>query len=78
MVCKLADGTEKKATWTKAIRPVYREAFVTRDISLDFAKAAWLQYLERKLNYVGVPSLGARDALLKKHPITMASVRDEG
>lgn len=66
MVCKLADGTEKKVSGTESIRPIYRQEVASHDMSFVFAKAAWLHYLIKKLNWWEVPSLGAQDTLLQK------------
>lgn len=78
MVCKLADGIEKMITDTESVRHIYCQEFATRDMSFDFAKAVWLQYPDKKEDYFRIPSLEARDALLKRRPSSAASVVDKG
>lgn len=78
MVRKLVIVTEEKFAGTEWILPVYRKEFATRGMSFEFANAAWLQYLERKLDYFGVPSPGAQDELLKNYRSPAALVGDQG
>lgn len=78
MVDKLADGTEEKFAGTGAIRSICHEEFVTRCLSFDFAKATWLQFLDRHLVYLGVPSLEAQHVLLKRFSSPAALFVDEG
>lgn len=51
MVCKLTDGTKEKIVRTEAVRSIYSKEFATRGMSFDFAKATWLQYLDKRTDY---------------------------
>lgn len=78
MVRRLADSTEENVVGTDSVHPDYCEELAKSSTSFEFAKAAWLRYSEKNLDYFGVPSLASRDALLKKHPNPGAIVGDEG
>lgn len=43
MIRKLADSAEEKIDRTKEIRPTYRNECTTRGMSLESAKAMWVQ-----------------------------------
>lgn len=66
---KLTDGTKEKVDETESIRPVYQEQFDPCGMPFEFAKAAWLHYLEKKIDFFGIPSLGAQDALLENRSV---------
>lgn len=59
LVLKLADSTKEKVAETDSIRSIYQEDFPTRGMSFEFTKTAWLEYLEKKLDYFGILSFGA-------------------
>lgn len=77
MVRKLANGTEEGIDDAKLIRSIYREEFVTSDMSFGITKAAWLQCLEKKIDYFWPQSIDTRDALLKWRSRPGASVVDQ-
>lgn len=74
----MAGSSEETIISTKAVRSMYCKAFATRGKLLDFAKAAWLQYLNKKMYYFGVQLLDAQDAFLKRRSSPAASVLGEG
>lgn len=76
MVHKLADGTEEKIAGTDTVRSIYSAEFAMRGTSFYFARADWLQYLQKKVDYFGVPSHEARHAELKRLSSLAASVLD--
>lgn len=63
---KLADGTIEKIDEIVEIRAKGREAFGTQGRSFNFAKAAWLLYLDKKIDYSGVLSPEAQETLLNR------------
>lgn len=78
MVRKMTDSTNEKNAGTDAVRLFYCEEFATRNMSFDFAKAAWLLYLDKKMDYFEILSLEARDKLLKRRSNPAASFVDKG
>lgn len=50
MIWKLANRTKENNTDTEAVRPYNREEFATRCMLMDFANAAWLQSLDKKMD----------------------------
>lgn len=77
-VPKLPDGTAKKVEKTESICPIYREEFEARDMSFEFSKVDWLQYLGKETDYIGVLSVVEQNVLLKERSRTAASVVHEG
>lgn len=78
MICNFANGTEEKVNGAKAILSIFSDAFATRGMSLKFAKAAWLQSLEKKVDAFEFPLLEAQVALLKRISNDEAFVAEEG
>lgn len=75
---QVADATEEIYHGTEAISPIHRKKFVTRGMLFKCAKPAWLEYLERKMDHFGIPSLEAQDSLLKRRSSSVASAAGEG
>lgn len=65
MVCKPVVVTERNVAGSDSVRTIYCEEFAKLGISVEFARGAWLQYSDKKLGSIGVPSVAAQDALLK-------------
>lgn len=59
MVRKLADATEYRVAGTDLVITINRKEFAKGGMSSKFVEAPWLQYLEKKVEYFDVPSLGA-------------------
>lgn len=78
MVFKMADSTKEKIADTETVRPEYCGEFSVHDMLFDCANAAWLQYLDKKMDYFGVLSLEAQNALLERHCSPAPSFLNEG
>lgn len=69
--------TKEKIAGTESIRLMYWEEFATRCIPFQSVITASLQFLEKKWDCFGVPSLVTEIAILKNHSSLATSVLDE-
>lgn len=60
----LPDGTEEWRAGDDEICPIYRKKYESRAMTMTFAKAAWLRYIDGGEYYYELSSLEAQDELL--------------
>lgn len=66
MVCTLSHGTNEIIAGIVTVHSFYSEEFSTNKMSFGFAKAAWLQCLDMKMDYFAFSPLDAQDAWLER------------
>lgn len=73
-----ADSNEKNIERIRATRATYLNKFSLRDLSFEFAKDSWIEYLEQKVAYFGIPLLMAGVELLKQRLSPVSLVANKG